>query len=176
VDKESVLVISDTHGCVKPLVAVLQWAAERGIGRGLFLGDGAGDIEAAAGEAGTVFDWTAVRGNMDGAGPLSAVTECAGRRLYLAHGHGFQLDSYSNLLTAARAAGAEAALFGHTHVPCFGFFDGMAFLNPGSAGRPRSRHGASFAVLEVSVHSPLKAVFWGISKTRSGYAIKEFTL
>ncbi|MDR1353336.1 MAG: metallophosphoesterase family protein [Treponema sp.] len=174
-DREFVLVISDTHGCVKPFAAALRWAAERGIGRGLFLGDGADDIRAE--ETGTILDWTAVRGNMDGAGPLSAVAEFAGRRLYLAHGHAFQLNLGLDLLAAAaRAAGAEAALFGHTHVPCFGFFDGMAFLNPGSAGRPRSRHGASFAVLEAPVRGPLKASFWGIGKTRSGYAIKEFTL
>jgi putative phosphoesterase len=174
VDKEFILVVSDTHGSVEPLTAVLRWAAEQGLKRGLFLGDGLDDIEAAAGASGTVFTWTAVRGNMDNAGPLSAVAEFAGRRLYLAHGHGLYLDfGFETLAAQARAAGAEAALFGHTHVPCFDFFDGMAFLNPGSVGRPRSRLGASFAVLEAPVRGPLKAVFWGITGTRSGYAIKQ---
>jgi putative phosphoesterase len=175
VDKESVLVVSDTHGCVKPLAAVLQWAAGRGIVRGFFLGDGTGDIEAAAEVSGTVFSWSAVRGNMDNAGPLSAVVELAGRRLYLAHGHGLGLDAGFETL-AANAAGAEAALFGHTHVPCFVFFDGMTFLNPGSVGMPRSRHGASFAVLEVPVRGPLKASFWSISTARSGYTIKQIAV
>ncbi|MDR2049431.1 MAG: metallophosphoesterase family protein, partial [Treponema sp.] len=124
-DKESVLVVSDTHGYVKPFTAVLQWAAGRGLTRGLFLGDGFADLEPAARAAGAVFAWSAVRGNMDAAGPLSAVVELAGRRLYLTHGQGLGLDSgFETLAALAQAAGAEAALFGHTHVPCFGFFDG----------------------------------------------------
>jgi putative phosphoesterase len=141
------------------------------------LGDGEGDIAAAGEASGTVFDWTAVRGNMDNTGPRSAVAECAGRRLYLTHGQGLQLDwGFEALAAVARAAGAEAALFGHTHVPCFDVSGGLVFLNPGSVGRPRSRLGASFAVLELPARGPLQASFWGISKTRSGYAIKELTL
>ncbi|MDR0402372.1 MAG: metallophosphoesterase family protein [Treponema sp.] len=173
VKKDSVLLVSDTHGCVEPLAAVFRWAAAQGLEQGLFLGDGLGDIDAAAERTGTSIAWQSVRGNMDDEGPLSVVAEFAGRRLYLAHGQGFQLDLGFDILAAcARAAGAEAALFGHTHVPFFGFFDNMAFLNPGSVGRPRSRFGTSFAVLELPGTGPLSAEFWGISKTRSEYAIK----
>ena len=177
VNKEPVLVVSDTHGCVKPLAAVFAWAAKRGLTRGLFLGDGADDIEPAAAASGTVFGWSAVRGNMDNAGPLSAVVELAGRGLYLAHGQGLGVEAgFETLAANALAAGAEAALFGHTHVPCFDVFNGVTFLNPGSVGRPRSRAGASFAVLEVPVRGPLNVVFWGITRAGSGYAIKQITL
>jgi putative phosphoesterase len=175
VDKESVLVVSDTHGCVKPLAAVFQWAAGQGIVRGFFLGDGAGDVGAAAEVSGTVFSWSAVRGNMDNAGPFSTVVELAGRSLYLTHGQNQGLEAGFETL-AANAAGAEAALFGHTHVPCFASFDGMIFLNPGSVGMPRSRHGASFAVLEVPVRGPLKASFYHIAAARSGYIMEKLAL
>lgn len=171
------MVVSDTHGSVEAFAAVLAWAAGRGLTRGLFLGDGSDDIEPAAAASGAVLSWTAVRGNMDGAGPLSAVVELAGRRLYLTHGQGFQLDSGFELLAgAARTAGAEAALFGHTHIPCFDFFGGLCFLNPGSVGRSRSRLGASFAVLDLPVRGPLRTEFWGIAKAHSGYAIKKLAL
>jgi putative phosphoesterase len=177
VNKESVLVVSDTHGCVKPFAAVLKWAAEQGIARGLFLGDGADDLEPAAQASGTVFEWSAVRGNMDNAGPFFAVVELAGRGLYLAHGNGFDLEfGFEFLAARARDAGAEAALFGHTHVPSFDFFDGLFFLNPGSVGRPRSRAGASFAVLEASPAGPLMAEFYGIARARSGYVIKQIAV
>jgi putative phosphoesterase len=173
VNNDRILVISDTHGYVEPLAAVFRWAAERGLDRALFLGDGSDDLGPAAQASGTVFTWLAVRGNMDKTGPLSAVVEAAGRGLYLAHGHGLGLEfGFETLAANARNAGAEAALFGHTHVPRFDFFDGLFFLNPGSVGRPRSRAGPSFAVLELPPAGPLKAEFYGISKTRSGYAIK----
>jgi putative phosphoesterase len=176
-DKDYALVVSDTHGAVGALAAVFTWAAGKGLGRGLFLGDGFGDIEPAASATGTVFDWSVVRGNMDSAGPRSAVVELAGRRLYLVHGQGLGLDSgFETLAANARAAGAEAALFGHTHIPCCDVFHGLFVLNPGSAGRPRSRVGASFAVLELPAAGPLKAEFWGIAKAGHGYVIKELTL
>ena len=176
-NRDCALIVSDTHGCVEPLAAVFMWAAERGLTRGLFLCDGSDDIEPAAAAAGTVFSWSAVRGNMDNAGPLSAVVELAGRRLYLAHGQGLGLDSgFETLAANALAAGAEAALFGHTHVPCFAAFDGLFFLNPGIVGRPRSRAGASFAVLELPAAGPPAVKFWGIARARSGYAIKKLVL
>jgi putative phosphoesterase len=177
VNNDRILIISDTHGYVEPLAAVFRWAAERGLDRGLFLGDGFVDLEPAAQASGTVFAWSAVRGNMDKAGPLSAVVEAAGRRLYLAHGHGLGLEFGFEILAAnVRDAGAEAALFGHTHVPRFDFFDGLFFLNPGSVGHPRSRAGPSFAVLELPAAGPLKVEFHGIARARSGYVIKPLTL
>jgi putative phosphoesterase len=167
------LVVSDTHGCVEPLAAVLRWAAARGLEKAVFLGDGGGDTDGAETASGTVFTWSRVRGNMDAAGPLFVCGEFFGRRLYLVHGQDCGLDSgFERLAARAAAAGAEAVLFGHTHVPCFDTSGGMTFLNPGSVGRPRSRAGASFAVLQLPEQGPLTAEFLGIAKTRPGYAIK----
>lgn len=59
-----------------------------------------------------------------------------GVKLYMTHGHNHHVKSglYA-LLKDARAAGAAAALYGHTHVAdCHMEPDGLWVLNPGAAG------------------------------------------
>lgn len=60
-----------------------------------------------------------------------------GHRVFLCHGHRYQVKSSLLALSyAAREAGAELCLFGHTHVPCLDTTEGLTLLNPGSIGRP----------------------------------------
>lgn len=59
-----------------------------------------------------------------------------GVKLYMTHGHkhGVKTDT-QRLLAAARENGAQAVLYGHTHVAdCRQEPDGMWVLNPGSCG------------------------------------------
>jgi predicted phosphodiesterase len=77
------------------------------------------------------------------------------------------------IAAAARSAGAEAALFGHTHVPQTCTLDGIFVLNPGSVSRPRSRIGPSFAVLECPATGPLTAQFYGLSTKGRHLAVRE---
>lgn len=56
-----------------------------------------------------------------------------GHRTFLCHGHRYQVkNSLLSLSYAAREAGAELCLFGHTHVPYLDTRDGLTLLNPGS--------------------------------------------
>ena len=59
-----------------------------------------------------------------------------GVTLYMTHGHRhFVKNSTGRLLADARAAGAQAALYGHTHIPdCHQEDDGLWVLNPGACG------------------------------------------
>jgi putative phosphoesterase len=177
----AVLVVSDSHGYVPALTAVLRWAAGTAAVDGagvapafsaaVFLGDGAGDIDAASAETGFTLPWYKVRGNGDldlsipGSMVLEIPTGPGGpvRRLFLAHGnrHGVE-EGVETIAAAARSAGAEAALFGHTHVPSCDTVDGILALNPGSVSRPRSRIGPTFAVLECPAGGPLEAWFYGL--------------
>lgn len=56
--------------------------------------------------------------------------------LYMTHGHKEGVKSgIGGLLAAARCYGAQAALYGHTHIPdCHQEEDGLWVLNPGSSG------------------------------------------
>jgi len=169
-DSKKLLVLSDTHGGVTALKAVLDWAKDRtppndAICAAAFLGDGISDLRPAADAAGFFCEWKLVGGNNDYGYsiPSTAALDFGDHRFFLCHGHRHSLYSgYHALIAAARSAGANAALFGHTHVPFLKNADGITLINPGSIGRPRSRAGATFAVIECTEGEPLKTEFWGI--------------
>ncbi|MDR0600114.1 MAG: metallophosphoesterase family protein [Treponema sp.] len=178
-DAAAILVISDSHGNLPALTAALRWAARqdgaaqrpwRGpLTGGVFLGDGAADLERAAAEAGLSLPWYAVRGNGDYDLSLPAVrtVEIAGRGLFLTHGNHYGVeDGLEALAAAAKATGAEAALFGHTHIPRRVPAEGETpfLLNPGSIGRPRSAAGHTFAILELRPGAPPGAEFYRLVK------------
>ncbi len=62
--------------------------------------------------------------------------EIGGVRMYMTHGHRHRVkESIGRLVAAARAEGAEIALYGHTHVPdCHQEADGLWVMNPGTCG------------------------------------------
>jgi putative phosphoesterase len=181
--RASCLVLSDSHGNIPALKAALAWAAQQGddLAVALFLGDGADDLAAASAETGFSLPWHAVRGNgdMDDSLPAGLTISLGhkGRALFLAHGNRYRLDEgFEGITAAARLSGAEAALFGHTHIPYCGLFDGIFLLNPGSIGRPRSRAGPSFAILDCPVSGPLAARFYGLFQQGRNYTVRELEL
>jgi putative phosphoesterase len=90
---------------------------------------------------------TAVRGNMDGREPTrslpwTAVAEVGELSFYVLH-------DLSDLDLDPRAAGFAAVIHGHTHRADIDWQDGVLFLNPGSAGQPRSIRPASVARIMI---------------------------
>jgi putative phosphoesterase len=186
------LVISDSHGNIPALKAALRWTIAEAPALGLklsaalFLGDGAEDLSRAGAETGFSLPWYKVRGNgdMNFSIPESLVLSidpAAGaaekeRRIFLTHGNYCRIElGYEGIASAAAAAGAGIALFGHTHVPCLEYSEhgGILLLNPGSIGRPRSSSGPSFATLEVAGSTPPTVRFWGLTESRRKCAIRE---
>jgi putative phosphoesterase len=164
-------VLSDTHGNIPALEAVLKWAAgpesEDTFDAAVFLGDGIQDLQRAA----TVFspEWIKVKGNNDyePTVPEAAVLDGPGHRFFLCHGHRYSLyNGYGKLIAAARNAEAEAVLFGHIHVPFLENKHGLLLISPGSIGRPRSSAGACFAVINCIPEKPLDVEFWNIDSQR----------
>ena len=168
-DNKQLLVFSDTHGSVKALKTIFNWAKDRmppagTICASAFLGDGIADLQQAADATGFYCDWKLVSGNNDFgySMPSAAVFEYGEHNFFMCHGHRHSLHGdYYSLVQAARNVNADAALFGHAHVPFCKVIDGVLLLNPGSVGRPRSRIGETFAVIECKHGEPLKAEFWG---------------
>jgi len=181
----SVLVVSDSHGDVAALTEVLAWAGAGGAASGsakpgeiprpgaaIFLGDGADDLAPSSARSGFTLSWNIVRGNVDTnfSLPGAMLLEFPGngqsiRKLFLTHGNAYNVgESCRTLAAAARTNNAEAALFGHTHVPHCEMRDGILLLNPGSIGRPRSNAGPTFAVLECPPVGPLSVRFFGLAK------------
>ena len=122
-------VISDTHGLLRPeAVAALQ-----GAGRIIHAGD-IGD-PAILKRLSEIAPVTAVRGNVDREAwtkdiPETDVLEIEGVSIYVRH----ILDS---LDLKPKAAGINAVIYGHSHVPKQEMKDGVLYFNPGSAGPRR---------------------------------------
>jgi len=171
----SVLVISDSHGNIATLTTALKWAYDANLDAAVFLGDGYEDLNLASARAGFALPWHAVRGNGDFSFsvPDDMALEISARKIFLAHGNRHNVrEGHKTISAAARNAGAEAALFGHTHVPYCATVNGMFLLNPGSIGRPRSDAGHTFAVLECPDSGPLAARFFKLA-SRGGEKVVE---
>ncbi len=141
--KSEYLIVSDTHGKTERLLSLVRRCT--GLCGVIFLGDGEAQVTALA-EAFPDLSVTAVRGNCDLFSdlPQTRLITLRGHRLLVTHGHAYGVKmGLTRLAEAAAAQGAEAALFGHTHLPLeqrvFPTPEGASVLlfNPGSLGLPR---------------------------------------
>ena len=129
-----ILVVSDVHGRESLLwEAIEQQPTARTV---LFLGDGIRQAEAAQ-ERYPDRTFYMVPGNCDMGCSLLPVRQetLGGKRFYFTHGHLHDVKyTLYRLDLAARQAGADIALFGHTHAPYEEYADGLYLFNPGSLG------------------------------------------
>ena len=124
-------VISDSHLCRDKVRAAMQ--AEKDCDAFIHLGDLALDSDYM--KELTDKPVYAVKGNCDLSRrmPLELTPELAGAKLLLCHGHErFVKENLYLLFMRAKAVGAQAALFGHTHVPLCTREEGVLLLNPGA--------------------------------------------
>lgn len=129
------LVLSDSHnspGAVKRAIR-----AEKDADAIIYLGDGLKDLELAL----TEFPHKrvyAVAGNcdFDALEPLDGLAAFDQVIVFYTHGnmYGVKYD-LDTLAEAAKARGAEIALFGHTHAAHNEVRSGVRLFNPGSCGR-----------------------------------------
>jgi len=182
-----ILVISDSHGGVANLATVLEWAQStcpHAFDAAVFLGDGFSDLSPASSRTGFSLPWHAVRGNgdYDSYTNHNMILEIPGknpaqgspRKLFLSHGNRYRVEeSRIAIASVAQNMGAEAVLFGHTHVPYCATEGGIFLLNPGSISRPRSNAGCTFATLECPDSGPLAARFFHLTEDRQ---CREITL
>ena len=129
------LILSDSHNSTGAVERIL--AAESDANAVIYLGDGLRDLE----EALTLHPKMrvyAVAGNCDFGAlePLDGLAAFDQVVVFYTHGHmyGVKYD-LDTLADAARARGAEVALFGHTHKPVALQQGGVFLFNPGSCGR-----------------------------------------
>jgi uncharacterized protein len=138
---ETIGVISDTHGLLRPEAL----AALQGCDRIIHAGDvGTADVlDGLRRLAPTV----AVRGNVDTEAfgmklPRSRVVELEGHTIFVLH----ILDE---LGVRPAPEGISAVVYGHSHKPSIEDRNGVLYLNPGSAGPRRFRLPVTVARLSV---------------------------
>jgi uncharacterized protein len=92
-----------------------------------------------------------VSGNCDifSSYPSSDIANIAGHGIFFTHGHTLGVKyGTERLVSAARAAGCDIALYGHTHASKVLYEDGMYVVNPGSCAEPRDGS-KSYAVIDI---------------------------
>ena len=131
-----ILVLSDSHSALRFMRLCIDKVKPDAV---VHLGDYFDDAEAMA-EVYSHIRFHQVPGNCDrGRCPMNQPEilcyDVCGVRLYMTHGHRHFVKSGTfSLLADARAAGAQAALYGHTHIADCRQEDGLWVLNPGSCG------------------------------------------
>ena len=81
--------------------------------------------------------------------PETRLEEFCGRKIMIHHI--VDVDYPSQTVRAfVKADKPDIVLFGHTHVPFDTHHNGIRFINPGSASRPRGRSAPSVAILNFS--------------------------
>ena len=127
-----ILVVSDTHADVFNFEKVIKKHID--IDVIVHCGDGASDVESMKElYPGKMF--LSVKGNCDwcSESPNVETITLEGNKLFITHGHIYDVkSSLLRLSLAAKESGAKLVLFGHTHIPCDVYEDGVYFLNPGS--------------------------------------------
>ena len=135
-----ILVVSDSHGRTSALREVLEL---HGTPEVIFLGDGLRDIE----EMEYLYPdrrFYKVAGNCDfgAAEPVTGQRGLAGRRIFYTHGHAYSVKYGLGLFKeAARRAGADIALYGHTHEAFCDYEDGLYIMNPGAVSGGETCYG-----------------------------------
>lgn len=130
----SLMVISDTHGHTTTVMGVLMENKE--ITHLVHLGDmvrDAEDIEAAFPHLKII----KVEGNNDfwSREKEEILFDWHGIKIFACHGHKYGVRGSKGVLaTRAKEAGADMALFGHTHIKFDEELDGVRLLNPSSTG------------------------------------------
>lgn len=139
------IVCSDSHGHFEDLRrAATAFPADLII----HLGDNASDAARLAECMDTPVEY--VRGNCDmGGAPEEKVLELEDKKILITHGHRYHVKSGVGLLSLRmRELGADAAFYGHTHLPGYLFHNGGLLLNPGAICGNRTNGKAGYAVVE----------------------------
>jgi len=143
------LVISDTHGHIDRAIRLLPLFKD--LDAIIHLGDYLRDAEQL--QKYTEVKVVGVGGNCDGVTSKSEAMKVIASPfgpLLITHGHLHGAKKgIDRLLYQASECEAKAVLFGHTHTPFYGVFEGIALINPGSLSLPDNQAQGTYAVLNI---------------------------
>ena len=146
-----ILVLSDSHGNTRGVLEAVTRHPDADAA--FFLGEGSRDDDALEEEFPRLPVYR-VCGNCDFGtfDPVEGLAPLGGVVFFYTHGQAYSVkDGLDRLAEAAKARGADVALFGHTHEPLCEMRDGVALFNPGSAGYLRGTYGV-ITVRDKRIH------------------------
>lgn len=142
-----ILVFSDTHHNTGRMTRVLDNMI--GVDAVIHCGDGINDLK----EVSKIFSdikFYYVCGNCDlNENKYEDLIEIGGKRIFVTHGHLYSVKSeteieYPTIRDVGRKRGADAVLFGHTHIPYNRNWGDITVMNPGSA-----KYMSTYGVIEI---------------------------
>lgn len=151
-----VLIVSDSHGLTKELRVIRERHLDE-----VDLMIHCGDSELSPDDQ-AISGYLTVMGNCDFGGgyPLETISEVAGLKFFITHGHRYSVkSSLMNLKYKAQEVSANIVCFGHSHVLGAEVIDGVLFLNPGSIRLPRERFEKTYIILNLKNEKINMSVF-----------------
>lgn len=143
------LVISDTHGHIERAIRLLPLFTD--LDAIIHLGDFLRDADQLQKQTG--IQVIAVGGNGDGVFTKSEAIKTIDSPfgpIVITHGHLHGVrKGIDRLIYQAAECGAKAVLFGHTHTPFYGVYEGVSLVNPGSLSFPSQHNQGTYAVLTI---------------------------
>ena len=153
-----VLIISDTHRRDDRFLRVMEQEAP--VDMILHAGDAEGSEDYFEQIAGMPLLYVSGNNDYSSLAPRSLVFPIGHRRVFLTHGHLYQVSRSTRMLQEeARKRHCQIAVFGHTHCPVIEREnDGLLVLNPGSLAYPRqSSYQPSYIILTIDDKDDLTA-------------------
>ena len=143
------IVVSDTHGSFSPFYQIITDHL-RDCDLFVHLGDGRREVEDVL-ALHPDLPLVALRGNCDFCCDYGdqEIFFLGGKKILAVHGHTFGVKGGAGRLEdAARRAGCDVVLYGHTHVADCRTEEGLTILNPGSPSCPRGGP-CSFGIVDI---------------------------
>jgi putative phosphoesterase len=142
-----ILVISDTHGNANR--AYTAYTRSEPVDMIIHLGDGSADADMLRDAVDVPVINIAGNCDIGSTAQRERIWECEGKRILLTHGDAYRVKyGLDRLGQRAREIGADAVLFGHTHLKISEEYSGLLLVNPGTLASYASN--CSYAVLEVT--------------------------
>ena len=144
-----ILIISDTHGRTNTIRDVLDTVGD--IDMFIHLGDVCGDEEYIYDNVTCPIHMVAGNNDWDSDLPMQEEFMIGRYKVFITHGHRYNIRISDTVLGfEARKAGADIALYGHTHVGAYYEKNGMTFFNPGSLSEPRDGKPGSYGYITLT--------------------------
>lgn len=154
-----ILVFSDTHRNISRAVRVLHNIV--GVDAVIHCGDCISDVDDISVEYPNI-KFYSVSGNCDiDNSRYEKVVEIGGKRIFITHGHAYRVKSeieteYPTVKEKGISLGADAVVFGHTHIPYNRNWGNITVLNPGSI-----KYEGTYGVIEIE-NDVLKAAICNV--------------
>ena len=146
---KTIIAFADIHGNIFNLMKLIPLIERADLA--IFAGDGYSSLEVLPSTVARKL--VAVKGNCDMFCPLpsQAEAEVNGVKIFVTHGHNYDVKGgdFGAIASAAKKNGASVALFGHSHKFAQADVNGVMCINIGALGTSRTENGGKYVKIVI---------------------------